>query len=267
MVEIILKYDGKSETIAVASKWDELTEDQLLYVAKYWEAWRLLMQNNESLLKVKALLFLELMTENTVFNRKKRIDLIAQLGSEQQYQLTQLTNFVFESNGLLKCPIKCISSAFKKLYPPNDRLANLKGGEFMFADDFFVKYIDKGKVEDLDLLIACLYRPLQWRSKNRIAFDKDLIEKSLPTINKLSYAQKQLIVLWYRACRKIIVAENAEVFSNENQSSAKNKGWLSVILAMSGDKFGTFEQTALTDLHLIFEELKDLKERVKPKTK
>ena len=104
-------------------------------------------------------------------------------------------------------------------------------------------------------------------SKKRFVFDKDTVEKYISSIKKLSYAQKHLILLWYTGCRKKIINDNRELFSSENQTTAKNKGWLPVILALSGDKFGTFEQTENTDLHLIFMELKDLKEREKPNTK
>lgn len=267
MVEIVLKYKGKSETIQVASKWEELTYQQLLYVGEYWEAWRMMLQSGQSLLKAKALLFLELMMGNTIFNRKKRIDLIAQADNEIQYQLTELTEFIFNSNDLVKCPIKYIDYHFKKLYAPDDGLGNITALEFAFADDFFMRYLDKGVIEDLELMIACLYRPLKKGSHNRIVFDKTNIEKSLSGVYHLTYAQRQVILIWYMGCRKKIIDSNKELFSKDNQSTAKNKGWLPVILAMAGDKFGTFDQTGQTDLHLIFMELKELKERTKPKDK
>jgi hypothetical protein len=265
MVEITLRYEGKSETLKVANSWEELSRKQLLYISEYWEAWRLLILNNESLLKAKSLLFMELIQGNNVFNRKKRIDLIAKLNNEDLYLLTQVSNFVFKSNDLIKCPIKCISKMFTKLYPPHDKLGNIKAEEFAFADGFFVQYLDNGSLDYLDLMIACLYRPLDKHNGSRVLFNKDKASKSLSVVKKLTYAEKQVILIWYQASRKWMVENNKELFSSDNQNEAKNKGWLPVILALSGDKFGTFEQTGQTDMHLIFMELKEMKERSKPK--
>lgn len=266
MTSIELKYNNNSEVIRIADSWNDLSRKQLLYIAEYWEAWKLLAKNNQSLLRAKALLFVELMCGNTLSNKKKRVDLLAKLQNEELYRLTELTNFIFEANTLTVCPIQSIKTLFTKLVAPNDKLGNLTAFEFAFADAFFMKYIDNSDIFQLDLMIATLYRPLRW-SGRRKAFDKDKIESYLPAVQKLSYAEKQSILLWYQGCRITIIEDNRALFSKENQSSAKNKGWISVILAMSGDKFGSFDQTGNTDLHLIFMELNELKERATPKKK
>ena len=266
MPQIQLKYNNQIDVIDIPGNWNELSHQQLLYIAEYWEAWKLLAKNNQSLLRAKALLFVELMCGNTLSNKKKRVDLLAKLQNEELYELTELTNFIFEANTLTVCPIPRIKTLFQKLHAPNDKLGNLTAFEFAFADSFFMKYIDNADILQLDLMIATLYRPLIW-SGRRKAFDKDKIESYLPAVKKLAYAEKQLILLWYQGCRIKIIEDNRTLFSKENQSSAKNKGWISIILAMSGDKFGSFDETGNTDLHLIFMELNELKERATPKKK
>lgn len=265
MTTIELKYNNKSDVISIPEAWNELSRKQLLYIAEYWEAWKLLAQNNQSLIKAKALLFVELMCGNTLSNKKKRVELLAQLQNEELYQLTELTNFIFSANTLTNCPVPVIKTLFTKLFPPNKGLGNITAFEFAFADACFMNYINNGEMHHLDLLIATLYRPMRWNRRREI-FDNDKIEKYLSAVQKLSYAEKQLILLWYQGCRIEIIKDNRILFSKENQSDAKNKGWIPVILAMSGDKFGTFESTGHTDLHLIFMELKEMKERApKPK--
>ncbi|MES2590905.1 MAG: hypothetical protein V4608_03385 [Bacteroidota bacterium] len=264
MTEIVLKYDNKEEVIEIADSWNSLSPEQLLYVGEYWESWKLLAENDESLLKVKALLFLELMKGNTKANRKHRIDLIAQANSVMQQQLTELTTFIFRDNKLTKCPIACISGLSTKLCGPNDGLGNITVFEFAFADSLFMNYSSSGDIALLEKLIAILYRP-KFLEK-RVAFDKDKVEKYLPLIKKMPYAEKQLILLWYNGCRKQIIADHRNLFSSEEHKEAKSEGWLPVILALAGDKFGTFDETGHTDLHVIFMELKALKKRV-PKKK
>jgi hypothetical protein len=266
MNQIELKYNNQTEMINIPENWNELSRKQLLYIAKYWEAWKLLAQNKQSLLRAKSLLFVELMCGSTFFNKNRRLELIVQLTNEELYSLTELTNFIFEANTLTICPIPYIKTAFRKFYAPNNRLGNITAFEFAFADSFFMKYMDGGELESLELLIATIYRPYALFTRKRKAFDRDKINYSLKAVKKLSYAEKQLILLWYMGCRIQIIENNSALFSNENQSSAKNNGWLPVILALSGDKFGSFDQTGHTDLHLIFMELHELKERNKPKT-
>ena len=83
MTTIELKYNNKSDVIFIPETWNELSRKQLLYIAEYWEAWKLLAQNNQSLIRAKALLFVELMCGNTLSNKRKRIELLAQLQNEE----------------------------------------------------------------------------------------------------------------------------------------------------------------------------------------
>jgi len=274
MVSVELKYTKNNkqciDDISVPETWNELSKKQLLYIADYWQAWQLLAKNKLDLNRAKALLFVQLMKGTTVFNKKKRVTLIKGLTNEEQWALLQLTNFVFEKNTLTTCPFPVIKIGFKRFYAPNNKLGNIKALEFHFADFFYMKYVQTEQEEDLNNMIACIYRPAPKKSETgekRIPFYSGKIEEYALAISKLSFAQKQSILLWYIGCRTFIVEKYSRLFSSENQSSAKNNGWLPLIMALSGDKFGNYDQTSQTDLILILMEVEEAKERNKPAQK
>lgn len=265
MVEIELKYKGKAiELIQIPSKWADLTSKQLLYVAEKWQLLRSLALQNQSLLKEKALLFIEMMNGNTLWNKKKRVELIRKADNEELYCLTQLTNFIFEANTLINCPLPAIGARFRNkfgmtkcLYAPADGMVDIKAMEFHFADKYYLRYVDTKEISELETLICILYRPRIKGKEVRVPFDKDVAEKYMKRIKKLSYAEKQLILLWYIGCRNFIVKKYPTVFTATADASAgtANAGFIPVILEIAGNKFGTFDETGAMDLHLILMEL------------
>jgi hypothetical protein len=271
MVSVLLKYTSNNKSIvddiSVPENWNELSTKQLLYIANLWQAWQLMAKNNLDLNRVKALLFVQLIKGTTVFNKQKRVKLITKLTNEEQWALLQLTNFIFIKNTLTVCPFPVIRIGFKKYYAPNNKLGNIKALEFHFADFFYIKYLQTESNNDLNNLIACIYRPAPKTAETgekRVPFYMANIEKNAKAISKLSFAKKQAILLWYIGCRTYIVEQHPHIFSSENQQKSNDKGFLPLIMALSGNKFGNYDQTAQTDLVLILIELEEAIER-KPK--
>lgn len=259
MTEIILKHNGKNEVIQFPENWNELTTTQLLYIANLWESWQLMSRNNISLLKAKAMLCVVLMGAKGFFSIRKRLKLINQLTPEEQYDLIQLTHFIFEKNTLTKCPVPVIRSWFTNLYAPSDSLGNIKVIEFHFAERFYIEYSKSGKPEALDNLIGTLYRPK--KDGSRLHFNINKIEDYADIAKKLSYQQRQAILLWYIGSRDNLMSRFAKVFSSGNQKQAANNGWLDIILELSGGKFGSFKETEQTELVLVLIELQHIKEK------
>lgn len=266
-VQLNIKEDGKEriDTLTVPASWNECSLDQLLYIADHWQAYKQLAKSKLDLSKAKALLFLRL--SETLFGNKMRLDTMTELGDQELWDLTQLTNFVFESNTLTKCPLPRVRLGFHSYYAPNDGLGNIKASEFHFADLFFMQYSETGSEESLINLIATIYRPAKRFTKGiRVPFNHELIEDYAKHLKRLSYAQKQLILLWYIGCREAMIEANKDLFSKPNENEAQSgRGWLPLIMALSGDKFGTFEQTGLTDFALILMEIREANERAPKK--
>ncbi len=265
MIEIELKYNNESETIGFPQTWNELTVPQLLYIANLWEAWQLMARGNVNLLKAKALLFLELLNGNTKNNRADRAKKIALLSEDDQTDLIQCVNFIFESNKLTVCPLPWVKVGMRKYYAPNNGLSNIKAIEWHFADKLYMDYYHTGEEKHLDNFIACLYRPsvsvFDKSGVRRVKFNWNYIEKYAKQIKRLSYSEKHLVLLWYIGSRDAFIKKYPNVFSDSNKKAAIENGWLKLILALSGNKFGEFEQTGQTDFTMIVMELEEMKER------
>lgn len=267
MNEFELVYKGEKEereTITVPSTWNELTLPQLLYIAEYWEAWTKLQQINESLIKAKALLVIELMSDNTPANKARRVEYFKMASNEDLYELCQLVNFVFEKNTLTTNHIKHISCKGVKYFGPPDKLNGLKAEEFSFSDGLYMQYHKTKEIRFLEAMIAVLYRPGNEKKGDdpRMKFDKNLHTANLMAARKLSYAEKQAILLFYIGSRTAIAERNPHIFTKGGaETQASNSTWIDVILAMSGTKFGNFRETCDTEIYLIFKELENLKEK------
>lgn len=270
MQTIEIKHNNVSIPLEFASEWNELNKLQLIFIAKFWEKWRAISAEGKSLMTAKTQLLLRLIGKSNKHN-KLQLELLKQLDAEQVYEVAQTTNFVFENNTLTNCPLPIVSVGFRKFYAPDNGLENIIASEFAFAEANFFNYHKSGNIKDLELLIATIYRPFNPEYKKtgikRLPFIKEKIDHYQAQLKKLSYEEKQLIYLWYIGCRMSIVANFPSVFSSENQSNAESSGWISIIMAMAGDKFGAFEQTSATDLHLLLLELKEMNRRASKKQK
>lgn len=267
MAEIKLEYNNTRTVISFVDDWNALTKDQLFYIAENWQLWKAVALENKSLILAKAAILLRLLT-GTKKEIKKQALQLKSLTGEELYDCVQVSNFIFEKNTLTNCPLPIVRVGLKKFYAPNNSLSNITGFEFSFADLNFMKYHNSGNEEHLNNLIATIYRPgvsvFNKTGEKRVTFNHKLIETYAKKIKKLSYAEKQLILIWFMGCRQQIIDENKSVFTGENQQKSEVSGWISVIMALSGDRFGTFEQTGHTDLSLIFLHLRQLNAQ-KPK--
>ena len=281
MSAIDLKYNGKWEHIVIADEWNKLNLKQLLFIGQYWSEWKEISKFWEGKkisfdpgLKAKVALFLKLIVgENTNKGDKKknkeRLIAVNALPNDDQWQLVQLSNFIFEANKLTKCPLPTVvvgdntNNGRRTYNAPSDELGNITGWEWAFADKNYLDYHNTNDETYLNLLIATLYRPCDEAAlkigENRVKFNRNLIERYEKDLKTLSYAEKQLILLWFIGCRNHIIEQNKQVFSKKNKQKASEKGWVHVINELAGNKFGTINETGDTDLFLLFLELKELK--------
>lgn len=256
----LITYKDKSDktrTFNIPENWNELTVDNLLYIGDNFEAWRMLISINESLLKAKCLLFINFtgLVGKAKFELIKNIEFLPET---DQLDLINLTDFVFEKIDLTVNKIKKIKVGDLEFYGPDDDFGNISIGEFAFADNFFMRYFLERKEEDLDLMIGCLYRPKtteKYTGDDREKFNKNKIESFTKRLKKMSYAHKVAIFLWYSGCRESLVNRYPEPFSKTENIGESNQTWINVIIELSGDKFGDFETTNDTNIHLVMMEI------------
>jgi hypothetical protein len=178
----------------------------------------------------------------------------------QGIQILSLSNFLFkEKSTLSKNHLDSISTSIfrKNLYGPSDDFQNLRLLEFSFCDSYYMRYRMSKEEENLDKMIAVLYRPaaaVKDLADKREKLNQHTIEDRAKQIKKLPLLEKQAILLWYTACRSRLERTYNYAFSKEKQHKAKSKnyGWAGLIVSMAGEKFGTVEQTSDEYIHTIF---------------
>lgn len=256
-------------SVAITDKWNELSCNQILYIGLLWQSWQLMLKNGASMQVAKARLLVSLINDKTPKEIKEILNLLSQIDFEESdVNPLALTDFIFESNKLTKNNFPIIKIGwFKKLYGPEDRLANITINEFSFALNFFNSYNKTGNEEFLNNFVACLYRPTYkgWEvtGDRRKPFNPFTIEQHLATVKKMEFAYKQATYLLFAGSMDSLSNEFKRVFSkadSEKKTTGTKQTFLDVILKISGGKFGNFDQTKDQNAYLVLKELQNLLE-------
>jgi hypothetical protein len=202
--------------------------------------------------------------------------LLFKLDTYQVDALLSRTSFIIEENKLLnKILVNDFKLRTKKYYGPNDRLSNLKFGEFIQADTYFMAYCDTDN-EDLKYnIIACLYRPSKRNiDTNSPDFDGDIrelfnqyhIKQRATQFKKLPNDLVDVIIFNYKTIRKWLTERYIYVFGNYNNASStndisfknydKNEGWKGIIKNMASSVL-EIEKYAEQNMHNVLDDLDD----------
>lgn len=266
-VEIKINSENRSIEIALASSWKELTAKQLLYIATHWKTWQFILMKNDSMQKARAKLFAILILNKTEKEIKTILHYLSFVDYEEQgINLLELTNFVFQKN---ECTHNLFPKLkigfFKSIYGPADKLANCSINEFSFAIKYYNIYNKTQDENHLDLLIASLYRSSKknWEVTGDIRedFNPFTAERHIKQISKLSYAHKQAIYLFFHGCLESISLAFPNVFSRpevQEKQTSTGKTFLDIILKLSGEKFGSFNETQAENCYIILRQLNTL---------
>jgi hypothetical protein len=108
----------------------------------------------------------------------------------------------------------------KTFHGPGDLFRNLTMGQFMFADNFFFRYHNDKKPEDLDRFIGSMMTKKQ-------SWIDHLLKKETKyfteTLSKLPEHAKQAILFNYGAVRKKLTEKFTHVFPKKQPDSAPRK--------------------------------------------
>jgi len=251
--------------IPVAGKYNELSKRQLLRIAK--------VQLSETSTLRKRVLFLKiLLWKNNAFFKRLPDAGIA--------DLLLLTDFLFEKDKdtyVLSAPkitkqlIPFVRIRFTKYYGPGDLLNNISVMEWGRAEKYFLRFHKSHSVEDLNNLVAVLYRPLD---KNKKITDKDyngdmrLKYNDFTHFNRVKHfarmdiTTRHAIFMYYTACRDAIFKSKkyAEVFDGQESKTIKSNTdftWIDFIMDLSGKNFDDKSIDTLADslLHTVLYKL------------
>ena len=117
--------------------------------------------------------------------------------------------------------------------------------EWGFMDQYYIAYKRTDNIKYLDLMLCIIYR-----RKNggvREAFSKDTADDTIPIIQTWPLQVKIAILIWFEGVRALDRKKYPFIYSEANEKQAEDSTWMNIFLAMAGTKFGTYEQTLLTD--------------------
>ncbi|HMT29423.1 MAG TPA: hypothetical protein PKD91_09110 [Bacteroidia bacterium] len=215
-------------------KWDELTGEQIrhfLYL-KNTEA------SAEEVLKKISIYFLGKLPGN-----------FPGINNAQLEDLCKQHLFLFEKTDLLKQVIPEFEIDGIKYVGPRDGLSNLRFWEYLKANEYFIKYVNKKSETDLLKFISCIYRPAKkslrkdpesFNGDFRQKFNENLVEEHSIQLKRLSPETKEAITIFWKGCSLFIEKRFPEAF--EGGEIKNSYGAYGLADNMAGPKFGTISQ-------------------------
>jgi hypothetical protein len=182
-----------------------------------------------------------------------------------------LIEFLTESNTLTEFKLKSFRVGLTRYYAPADGLNNITIDEFRWADKMYIKYKQTNDTDWLDGLVAILYRKKRkdynptlptYKGDIREDFNEFTISKNSEKVDKISLDKKHIILLAYEGSRNKQIEACEHLFSDTQKSSGKKSGYGTLLLELSGTKFGTYEQTCKTNWKLAFTFLENEAEKL-----
>lgn len=254
MVRVMI---GK-HTVEVFENWNEMDKPYLLFLAK----------NFDRLICYKKDVEFQILATLQLFNLrwwKPLLSLnIMKASAPQMTGLTELTHFLapLDKIDLTNQLLPKIRHRGTWLLGPKEALSNITLQEFAYADKAFIDFINNKNFQSLDRLIAILYRPKKacfsenspnYQGDLRIAFNAFKINQQLKRIKYLDWHYKMAICMFFWGSRNFLAKAYPHVFSSGNKRTAKSQklGWIQVIFDLSGEKFGTIQQTANEKLYTV----------------
>ena len=183
--------------------------------------------------------------------------------------LKEYASFLYSENNLTRFPKK-LKSRLSCLYGPSDRLSNLTIDEYAYADLFYYNWAKTKSDDNLNRLVAVLYRPKGDISKidKRTAFNKDELKLHAKQVERLPKIAKIIIMMAFQGSRDNIINRHKYVFK-KGSSKGTYAPFTKIIASMARSEnqpFGDFYKTKDANLYdfmdMLNDELKEQKQRI-----
>ncbi|MDF7810513.1 hypothetical protein [Hymenobacter sp. YC55] len=253
-IEVVI--DGRERL--VAQSWNDLTEAQLLRVCLV----------HGTPYDSPGPLYQALL--QAVFQVPLRT--IRQLNIVQLVELKPLVRFLKEPSECAPLTKQLLPSLPKiswrqllspKLYGPRESFLNLTFTEFIYADTYFLRYLQTNEEVWLQRLVAVLYRPqradydpaaVTYGGDRREDFNEHLVEGRVRHVARVPHHLQYAVLLWYRGCRRELERRYVRVFSSDNQQKASQSGWQQVLFSLA-DGVHRVDVTSRQLLHNVMREM------------
>lgn len=215
------------------SSWNELTHDQLIYVAG-------LFANKLTIVDFKAKVLLAFL------NMKRGI--LLKIGNEDIYFMAETLDFLLQDVNLTVNRIKRIRLGFGRwLYGPDDGMGYCTFGEFIKAQVRYDAYAKTKDEKHLDELTAILYRPRKflWFMRKyltastdpRIRFLDRTLERRSARIGRLSHGVKYGVFLFFSGILGSLPAKFPNIYRQKEEDNGDNSlGWAGLIIGLADGK-------------------------------
>ena len=244
MIRIQYNHKGKEKAFVIPGAWEELSKKGLIKLAA-------LLHSQAPALHTQARI-LQLLSGKSDMA-------FVRIPAEIRFKALEHLSWI-ESNTLTRQ----LLPAYKGFYGPASDFDNIVLAEFHHAELAYYNYTKTSNIEDLNELIATLYRLPKANYNKRLNKDGDIRRAfnyaeaayNKKKIAKWSLAVKLAVLLWYDGCRQHIVKLYPAAFNSSDASGAAYfQGLYKMIRSLSGDKYGTFNQVELLPLHTAFMEI------------
>lgn len=168
------------------------------------------------------------------FRRLQQLKTVMQLVT--MTELKKHFSFIYEKNDRHKF------IELKGYQKPQDRIFDLTIEEYAVADDLNNKYLETGELNFLRHLVAVLYK------KPNERYDITLQNERARRFKFLKGFELLAVHIAWNGCKEYITKRHPKVYpavkSVQKQTKGKSqKGFLDVVLQLSGGKFGTYQET------------------------
>jgi hypothetical protein len=234
----------------VPSTWDELKPWQYQQIC-----FHLCSHANTATIKLQCLMVLLQQS-----GQPDSLKTLEKLTGEQVNALIPLTNFIWDSDTITKNLMPVISLGPNTWIGVGAKLENMTLLEFVFADLEHRKYL-KGNKQAIDKLIAILYRPqMEGMTIDSPAYMGDLrqplniynYELRAEQLAPLPWYIKYAVLTNYAALRANLAKRFKNVFTIKTDAKTTTQSLLNMMIDLSGDKFGTFNETQYTNIDVVF---------------
>lgn len=235
-----------NDTIQIAEEWNELTSNQVLKLCDiiFYNRKKKLTKSAWSYAVLYVLLNIKWYQLRFLWNflKVEKVDIV--------FHFFPLIKFLKDRNELTEFKIRSFRIGFRKYFAPGNYFSNLTLEEYKYADHFYASYNKEKNIDDLEALVAVLYREKSEAPTlldNREAFDEAKLVKNAKRMMKLPLTYKQAILLSYEGCRNHLATHCPRIFQKgEEETNKRDFGFEGLILELSGNKFGDYENTKKT---------------------
>lgn len=279
---ITVEIPGKDVYAELPEGWDELTVEQFGIIVKNWIK---LTDQKISIDEFRIIVLYELLGMKRSplqgFRDRRLSTEDIQERFHNLWHLCQTLNWIFEFDNSEGHPV--ISLSYKgvvnmipvletvqyELHGPGDGMFDISFSEYRYAWKYFESYIINRKNDDLDMLVAILYRPQRedydricllptFDGQRRETFNINLTAHYAEICRSIPYWQKYAIFHWFGNCDRFIKEDEidldgkmitfaplfgARTYEPDGEFESNDLGLTGLLLALAESKvFGSMEQ-------------------------